>query len=405
MTTQTLTYPRFTPGAGRAPPYLAGRAREQVILQNMLADLRQGDGAPGDVVIIGPRGNGKTVLARWFENECDRDNALDVVWLTPDEIADVDELARYLIPPKRWKSFLPSEAGLDIKGAQLKWRLNDTPSGLTDLLTARCRGRALALVVDEAHTLDPVLGRFLLNASQKVRAKAPFLLILVGTPGLEYRLNEMSATFWSRAKKLGLGRLDEEDACAALVRPLAEHGIEVDGAALAAVVDESQRYPYFLQCWGEALTAVLRDREAVSGRRQQVNQDLVARALPAFTEERIAHYAIFRDQISDAGLQSLAAAVTRAFGDADTLTQDRLNAAVRMALQAGQPDGVAPTKADVIKHRKALAGFGYVWRPLGSNDTWHAGVPSLMRNVLEMEEREEALSTAEEEPERIKGQI
>ena len=53
-----------------------------------------------------------------------------------------------------------------------------------ELLTARCRRRPLATLADEAHTLDLEVGRTLLNASQRVRDKAPFLLVLAGTPGM-----------------------------------------------------------------------------------------------------------------------------------------------------------------------------------------------------------------------------
>ena len=55
-------------------------------------------------------------------------------------------------------------------------------------LTARCRGKPLATLVDEAHTLDLEVGRAQLNASQQVRADAPFLLVLAGTPGLAAHL-------------------------------------------------------------------------------------------------------------------------------------------------------------------------------------------------------------------------
>ena len=96
------------------------------------------------------------------------------------------------------------------------------------------------------------MGRALLNASQAVSSEAPFLLVMAGTPGLQPHLDTMSATFRSRAEKLGIGRLDEAAAGLALVRPLAEQvpAIMFDEGALAHVVEENQRYPCFLQLWG-----------------------------------------------------------------------------------------------------------------------------------------------------------
>ena len=52
-----------------------------------LADLLGGTSPPHDVVLTGPRGNGKTVLLNWFERTCrDHETEVDVVNLTPDDI-------------------------------------------------------------------------------------------------------------------------------------------------------------------------------------------------------------------------------------------------------------------------------------------------------------------------------
>ena len=54
------------------------------------------------------------------------------------------------------------------------------------------------VLLDEAHTLDLDVGSALFNASQRVRAEAPFLLVLAGTPGLPAHLNAMGVSFWDR---------------------------------------------------------------------------------------------------------------------------------------------------------------------------------------------------------------
>ena len=95
----------FQPGAGRMPPHLAGRQAEQSVLWQFADALRAGEGPPSDVVMIGPRGNGKTVLTRWFEQEWRAGaNPLDAVWPTPNQMPTLDVLATELAPPQRFRA-------------------------------------------------------------------------------------------------------------------------------------------------------------------------------------------------------------------------------------------------------------------------------------------------------------
>ena len=213
----------FTPGTGATPPALTGREREQGVLTRCLADLLGGTSPPHDVVLTGPRGTGKTVLINWFERACrDREPEVDVVKLTPADIPTRDALIEVLAPPPGIAKLLPRKIGVAAVGS-VEWA---PPSGgvrnLRAELTARCRGKPLAVLLDEAHTLDLEVGRTLLNASQQVRVDAPFLLVLAGTPGLAAHLGAMDVSFWSRLGegRLGIGLLSEAAARAALVEPL-----------------------------------------------------------------------------------------------------------------------------------------------------------------------------------------
>ena len=73
----------FTPGAGAAPPALTGREQEQQVLRRCLSDLLGGEVPPHDVVLMGPRGNGKTVLLNWFTRTCRETGRVDIAWLSP----------------------------------------------------------------------------------------------------------------------------------------------------------------------------------------------------------------------------------------------------------------------------------------------------------------------------------
>ena len=167
----------------------------------------------------------------------------------------VTSWSSFCSPPSAVAKLLPRKVGVAAVGS-VEWA--PPPSGARNLrtgLTARCRKKPLAVLLDEAHTLDLEVGRTLLNASQQVRDQAPFLLVLAGTPGLPSHLGAMNVSFWSRLGKgrLGIGLLGAADTRAALVEPLAAHGVCIDVDALNSVVEDSQCYPYFVQLWGEAL--------------------------------------------------------------------------------------------------------------------------------------------------------
>ena len=359
----------FVPGWGQLPPYLAGRSAEQGALKDLLAYVRAGRGAPRDAVLSGPRGNGKTVLLRWFQKEIEAANfPVDVVLLTPDEFSSVDRLATALAPPRgfaslRLRSFAPS-LGIGKRGR----KLGAAPRSLAALLTVRCQRRPLVLLLDEAHTLDRGVGRALLNASQKVSAEAPFLLVMAGTPGLHAHLNTMSVTFWSRAAKLGIGPLEEADAAAALTHPFAElsPGVDFTESALRKVVEESQGYPYFLQLWGAALWKAARSRGALC-----IDEAMVADAKGAFRRERIAYYEDWREELERQNLLQLATRVADVFHGRQTLRGHELNAAIQAA--TGDESG-----DQTLDRRDCLATVGYVWKPPDAPDLWQPGIPSLM---------------------------
>ena len=363
----------FVPGRGHIPPYLAGREVEQGRLLDLLAYLQVGQGAPRDAVLSGPRGNGKTALLRWFQREIETgEEELDVVWLTPSDTPNLDTLATRLVPPSRFTSLRPDTLSLSVGIGKLGWELGGQGGSLSLLLAARCARRPLVLLLDEAHTLNEEVGRTLLNASQSVSAGAPFLLVMAGTPGLQPHLNTMSATFWSRAEKLGIDRLDEAAAASALVRPLAEQmpAIVFDGRALARVVEESQRYPYFLQLWGAALWTAAR-----AGETTLIDEPVVAAAAPEFHRQRSAYYEDRREELEREELLDLAAGVAAAFGEGATLRSRELNAIIA----AASPED--DTTAQVLRYRDRLAALGYVWKPPDAEDLWQPGIPSLMDHV------------------------
>lgn len=172
---------------------------------------------------------------------------------------------------------------------------------------------------------------------------------------------------------LPVGRLDDAAAREALVRPLAGHGVIFDVDALDAVVEHSQRYPYFIQLWGDELWE---HRAAAAAR---ITADLVAAARPAVAASVADYYETRYRELRAEGLLDAAAAVAPLF-------QARADAtATEPELEAALAGVVAGDGADRFDALAKLNRLGFVWRPPGQAPPagWNAGIPSLMTYVLE----------------------
>ena len=364
----------FTPGDGAVPPALTGREDEQATLSRCLGQLRAGVSPPHNVVLVGPRGNGKTVLLRWFEDAC-REVPVAVARLAPSRIRTAKALAESLLPAAGLRRLLPAKFG--VSGvAKAEWATaSRSERALADRLAARCARRPLALLLDEAHTLNVDVGQLLLNVVQEVRGMAPLLLVLAGTPRLPAHLNEMDASFWDRLGEglLGIGRLSAAAARQALEQPMAAHGTTIEKDALDAVVAHSQRYAYFLQLWGDALW---RRRWSTSADRLRMSDVQAARE--TVTAQVADYYQRRYRELEASGLLEAALAAARLYqGDAERGATDQ-NMAAALA-DAGIRE------RDRLPAREALHGLGYIWCPPGQSPPvlWHAGIPSLMQHVLE----------------------
>ena len=99
----------FRPGAGGLPPYLAGRQREQAVFRSLLAGLERRQPPPSELVLYGPRGNGKTVLLVWAWKEAAAFAGVDVLTLTPSDFDSKAELAEQLLSHSWWETVKPEE--------------------------------------------------------------------------------------------------------------------------------------------------------------------------------------------------------------------------------------------------------------------------------------------------------
>ena len=403
----------FTPGSGGRPPVLAGREAEQALLGDYLDAATEDPGnrgrlkrpIPHDIILYGPRGNGKTVLLGDFRERCDETTdqqveKVDTLNVKAAEVKTLRGLSGTLLggtemaPGKMGQAvaearqaaggqdLVLSGAQVGLGGSALTWEKRDEDEVRTTLagaLMARCRQRPLVVTLDEAHKLDIEVGNLLLNVSQKLREENyPFLLVLAGTPNLEAHLGKMDATFWDRSKVVPMGRLDAAGARVALVAPLVDLSVRFDRDALDKVVADSQHYPYFIQLWGKALCDVL----IKSKQGKQITAQVVDEAFPAVAAERRRYYSVRYNEMRDQDLLDAAERVAGAFAGRGALRQ-----AVVISALLDAP-GVDAAKA--LEQFEGLSELGYLWRAPQKQEEGdppppdiEPGIPSLMTHVSE----------------------
>ena len=373
----------FTPGFGVEPPYLAGRETEQTILTKLLhrtTDL--GKGQP--IVMYGPRGTGKTVLLNWLEAKCNKEGVVAIKATPSGKLRSMDALPTLLLRDNKLR---PDKLVAGIGSVRAEWDMKrpESMEMLESSLIDECRSTPRVLLLDEAHTLKPKICQSLLTLTQEVTGKAPFLLVLAGTPGLRSLLMSVGATFVERSQKLGIGRLNERDATDAISIPLQRDGISIEEDALSRVVEDAQRYPYFLQLWGSALWDVAKERDADRLTDVDVEQAMpeIAAVREDFYKDR---YNLLRE---DEPLLNAAYAVASAFRGETRLASDEIPEIIERCL----PDTLTDRadREEAAKHlSRELNKIDFVWEPTAVAEV-EPGIPSFMTYVQSRVEKSRKL--------------
>ena len=361
----------FAPGFGEVPPYLAGRLLQQQASLACLDSMRREDQFERCLVMWGPRGNGKTTMLTWIESEA-RARGIQAISVAAADIETPASLAARISGPPRWRDRLG-----EVSWKGVSWKAGSLdPAPLDQLLARRLRKAPLALLIDEAHTLDLGVGRTVLSAVQRLGAQgAPVLLVLAGTPGLPYRLREMRATFWERSQILPFDRLDDRAASDAIRIPFESAGRAIAPDALAEAVAESHGYPFFLQLWGKLVWG----RNGSSA--MKVTESQVRKARAEFELRRNRFYGLRYEELEDMGLVTAAAAVAEAYEGVAQLRSAQIDAVLEAVLrQEGRRYDADAVRAT----RKDLVSVGYIWEPETSPaGRYVQGLPSLMDLVLQ----------------------
>ncbi len=328
------------------------------------------------VVLYGPRGTGKTVLLREIRDQATKRGA-QVRALNPSNWGNSTEtFIRHLASGVIDQSRMKGEVTLKAICGKLKIVYDPdfvSPVAEEILRLMAKKGKPVALFVDEAHELPPDIAKCLLNAVQEcVGGGVPLLLVLAGTPGLRANLSRVGASFWERATRVRLGRLEfQDDTRAALSLPAESSGLPLAPDALEYLVAESQGYPYFIQLVGEQSweAAIERDPNA-----DHIGLEDAQAGVCAANRQREELYGDRVREINNRKILSEAQAVSKAFhaiGGDGALPEAELGAGLEPVLTGDR------NVQDAIDE---LFSVGLIW-PTDDPAFWVPGIPSLCTHI------------------------
>lgn len=266
----------YNPGAGVPPPELAGR--DELIESARVAVARARAGRPAkSAIMLGLRGVGKTVLLNAFEAIAE-----EHVCQTALLEIDPDKPLAHQLAPKLHHILHRldrlKKAGADLQRAfgsltsfasmfkatvgDIDFSLTGPPAtgdlavDLTDLFVAiaeaaKKRDTAIVLLIDEIQYVQKGDLSALIMAMHKIsQRQLPLLLFGAGLP----QLAKLAGDAKSYAERLfdypPIGPLSAEGARQALASPAEREGVKYAAEALDYVIEQTGRYPFFLQVWG-----------------------------------------------------------------------------------------------------------------------------------------------------------
>lgn len=290
----------YAPGAGTKPPALVGRD-EQIENFDILLERLENGYAEQSMVITGLRGVGKTVLLDVFRDQAEAREWATVEWeveKTPrfgsKMAAHVRRALLQIAPKARWsqrarraasilKSFTLTfnpdgavTAGLDVDALAGAGDSGELSEDLTDLFVAlgeaaREQEIGVIFLLDEIHYLPPTEFEALIMALHKcARRTLPLTLVGAGLPQIPRLAGEAKSYSERLFTFPRIGELAADThARDALTLPAKELGVAFEPAAVDAIVDYTQGYPYFLQeygkiTWDEASASPITRRDAES---------------------------------------------------------------------------------------------------------------------------------------------
>lgn len=359
----------FRPGAGALPPVLSGRDRELSIAHELLDSLESGSASPRGLLFFGPRGNGKTtLLARIAEDA--RSRGIRVENLSVAALGSGHALTRHL--QEKAGLLTPRTPGTHADGFGISTDAAVRTGDVAELFLAWVGASDVPLVIllDEAHALEPEVGRIFFSAVQEANTQSlPLLLAAAGTLDAPRRLGHAGA-FTERAfRHVPVGRLERAATLRALVEPAKDAGRPLHEEAATLLARESQDYPYFIQLFGSAAWRATGPADSAISAEAAHRGTIETRVeIELFFTER---YGEARERDVDAALVPLARLFAKHGGSS---TEGELQALLRDLARRESIEGGRQQLLDT------LSDLGVVWETPPT--AWEMGIPSFADFLL-----------------------
>ncbi len=269
----------FKPGAGHAPPYLAGREPETGEFRTLLKQ----HSVLENLVLTGLRGVGKTVLLdsfkpiaiqegwRWTSTDLSESASISEENLATRLLTDFAVLTSSIVISEKARVRVGFTSSSEIIEQPLNYNVlryiyDTTPGLVADKLKFALEfiwehlkpegGKGIILAYDEAQNLSDQAAKeqyplsMLLDVFQSIQKKdIPFMLILTGLPTLFPKLVE-ARTFSERMfHVVTLTKLSRPASREAIEKPIQKTKCPVHfhSDSVEQIIDLSNGYPYFIQ--------------------------------------------------------------------------------------------------------------------------------------------------------------
>lgn len=279
----------YAPGTASVPPVLTGRDEWLARFADYFTGLVSGNPIQ-HTCFWGPRGMGKTVLLeRLGDMGRERGVAARRVEATGDATF-AGALARGLGamgadlakrgPSLRRVRDAVDEITVSVGGGPLKAEFKSVrpaaqEAAIAELLVALGdlageRKRAVLLLVDEVQDVDePSLRAIARGLQACAAARLPVLMVGGGLPDAPEHIRT-AVTYGERYRFAELGPLNSIATRVALQQPAEQLGVRFEPAALSALVDASQGYPYLVQLLGHRVWEAAHGSDVITGAHAEV---------------------------------------------------------------------------------------------------------------------------------------
>ena len=277
------------------PPYLAGRDTELDKFSQMLYNIR--DEQVENLMIYGIHGVGKTVLLNKFVKLCIKENFLPVTQFQYSERfassrefinifkhdldhaietfskvektkGKIQSAAKYLKPTNIGMpgvmSYEPSYDS-DDQTPLMHQIINHMDKKWSVIKNSNYDG--VVFLFDEFHTVYDIkekrytLADFIGALNEIQRKGHPYSAVLCGLPTLPINLKAARSYSERMFKTMQISNLDEADAIKAITKPLEKTDWSFSDDLISAIVQDTDRYPYFIQFYSKEIINQVRKKD------------------------------------------------------------------------------------------------------------------------------------------------